>query len=78
MRENPSLKKFGYTGQEKVIRKRECGVRHVLSYFGTGEGEERRDKQQFCKNLQLCHWLHVVTLKRWPEKYHNIVNAVVE
>ena len=42
MRENPSLKKFGSTGQEKVIRKRECGVRRVLSYFGTGEGEERR------------------------------------
>ena len=43
MRENPSLKKFGYTGQEKVIRKRECGVRRVLSYFGTGEGEETID-----------------------------------
>lgn len=63
MRENPSLKKFGSTGQEKVIRKRECGVRRVLSNFGTGEGEERRDKQQFCKNLQLCHWVTCHNIK---------------
>lgn len=43
MSENLSLKKFGYTGKEKVIRKRKCGGRCVLSYFGTGEGEEREE-----------------------------------
>ena len=70
MSENRSLKKFGYTGKE-VIKKWKCGGRCVLSYFGTGEGEGREETRgNFVTTFNPVTELHVLTLKRWPEKSH--------
>ena len=43
-------------------------------------GRERREEtsSSFARTFNCVTGLHVVTLKRWPEKYHNIVNTVME
>ena len=72
MSENRSLKKFGYTGKE-VIRKRKCGGRCVLSYFGTGEGEGRGETSgNFVTTFSPVTELHGLTLKGWSEKSRNM------
>lgn len=43
-------------------------------------GRERREEtsSSFVRTFNCVTGLHVITLKRWPEKSHNIVNTVME